>query len=54
MPYSFVNLKEKEGGGFSMVDTLSDGVGLVDPENSSVVSNLYATETYKKIGRALL
>lgn len=48
MPYSFVNLKEKEGGGFSMVDTLSDGVGLVDPENSSVVSNLYATETYKK------
>lgn len=48
MPYSFTNLIEKEGGGFTMADTLSSGVVLLDPENSSVVSNTYATETYKK------
>ena len=46
--YGLYNMAEKEGGGFSMVDILTPGVGLLDPENSSVVSNLYATDEYKR------
>lgn len=47
-PYGLPTLVEMEGGGFRMAEQLSNGVGLMDPVNSSEVSNLFKSESFKR------